>query len=199
MNELAHSAKDLKVQITASALHERIDGSAAMLLAGVLNLALRDLRKACPLGLKKLDSFRAIYVTDSRQIALPAALAEIFKGNQGNAMLKLQVTWDYLNGNLVALELEDGKSADQKSRLPLQVAQKESLELFDLGYFKQEHLREIAAKGAYFVSRYKSKTGLYHGDDAWPFDLVTVLKSLLDKEAEYALLVGGRVHLPLPF
>jgi hypothetical protein len=197
LNELAHSAKDLGLQISGSALHERIDARAALLLAGVLNLALRDLRQTCPLGLKKLESFRAIYVTDSSQIALPSVFAALFKGNQGNAMLKLQVTWDYLHGNLVALDLEDGKSADQKSRLPLQAAQKDCLELFDLGYFKQEHLGEMAAKGAYFVSRYKSKTGLYQEQAALPFDLVRSLKTLLGNEAEYALLVGGRLRLPL--
>lgn len=196
LNRLAHSASDLGLQISASALHERMNSRAVMLLAGVLNRALEDLRRSCPLALQRLKSFQGIYITDSSQIALPAALSELFKGNQGNAMLKMQVTWDYLHGNLAALELVDGKSADQNCRLHLQNAQKGSLQLFDLGYFKQEYLAEIANQEAYFVSRYKAKTGLYKllGES---FDLVAHLKALSGTEADLDLRLGGRVKLAL--
>jgi len=200
LNALAHSAGDLKLEISASALHERMDKSALLLLAGVLNLALEDLRKPCPLPLKKLKEFAGIYITDSSQIALPSALCQIFKGNQGNAMLKLQVSWDYLNGNIAALELEDGKSPDPNCTLHIQTAQKNSLQLFDLGYFKQEYLRDIAAKEAYFVSRYQAQTGLYYQDakgEIQRFDLVACLKRLKTDEAEFSLFLGERVHCPL--
>ncbi len=94
LNELAHAAQDLGLQITGSALQERMDQPALLLLAGVLHLALKQLRKACPLPLNLLAPFGGIYISDSSQIALPQALAALFQGNKGNSMLKLQVVWD---------------------------------------------------------------------------------------------------------
>ncbi len=52
----------------------------------------------------------------------------------------------YLHGNLAALEVQDGKTPDQQSHLHISHAQAGTLQLFDLGYFKQEYLRDIAAK-----------------------------------------------------
>ena len=197
LNELAHAAQDLGLALTGSALHERINSKAVMLLAGILQRALHTLRKACPLPVKKLESFQGIYVTDSSQIALPAGMAKIFAGNQGNAMLKLQVTWDYLNGNLAMLELKDGKSSDQKATWHIQQAARGSLQLFDLGYFKQEYLRDLAQKEVYFVCRYKAKTGLYDWEAQAPFALVAELKNLPKNENDYSLLLGGRTKLGL--
>jgi hypothetical protein len=195
LNQLALSAKDLGLSLSASAIHERMGKEAVMLLASVLRLALEDLRKPCPLPVKALERFSGIYVTDSTQIALSPKLACIFQGNQGNSMLKLQVAWDYLHGNLAALELEAGKSPDQNARLHLSHAYAGSLQLFDLGYFKQEYLAEIDEKGAYFVSRYQAQTALYELESQKRFDLQAWLKSLGEDEAEIELLLGQRVQL----
>ena len=195
LNELAHCAKDLGLHVTGSALQERMGKEAVMLLAGVLKLALEDLRKPCPLPIKLLEQFQGIYITDSSQIALPDALASIFQGNRDNSMVKLQVTWDYLHGHLAALELEDGKSPDQNCRLHVSHAQAGSLQLFDLGYFKQEYLRDIEAQGVYFVSRYQSQTALYTPEGVKAFDLLAWLKTLAHNEAECQVLLGGRTKL----
>ncbi len=197
LNELAQAAKALGVQITGSALHERMDQTAVMLLAGVLTGALQEWRKGCPLPLKLLEEFTGIYITDSSQIALPPALASVFRGNQDNAMLKVQISWDYLHGNLAALELEAGRNPDQKCQLPVSHAEAGSLQLFDLGYFKQEHLRDIAAQGAFFVSRCQTQTALYASEDGRALDIVACLKALPGNEAEFSVLLGGRVKLPV--
>jgi DDE family transposase len=197
LNELAHSAGDIGIRISASALQARLGKEAVMLLAGVLQLALEDLRKPCPLPLKQLEGFQGIYVTDSSQIALPAHLSSLFRGNQANSMVKLQVVWDYLHGHLAAVELEEGRQPDQKCTLQVSHALAGSLQLFDLGYFKQEYLRDIQAQGAYFVSRYQSQTALYAVDEESAFELLKWLKHLQANEAETVLLLGGRVKLPL--
>lgn len=197
LNELAHSAKDLGIKMSASSLHERIKLDAVMLLASVLQLALEDLREPCPLDIEKLSQFEAIYITDSTQIALPSALANIFRGAKSNAIVKLQVTWDYLNGNLAAIEIEDGRSADQKCKLHVNHAHAGTLQLFNLGYFKQEYLRDIDQQGAYFVSRYQSQTGLYQPEDENKFDLLAWLKTLKSNEAEIPILLGMRTKHPL--
>lgn len=195
LNELAHTARDLGLSITGSALQERMGKEAVMLLAGVFQLTLERWRKPCPLPLPLLQTFRGIYITDSSQIALPATLSSIFRGNKSNSMLKLQVTWDYLNGNLAAVELEDGRSPDQKCQLHVSHAQAGTLQLFDLGYFKQEYLRDIHEQDAYFVSRYQAQTALYHAETQDPFDLVAWLKGLKADVADRPVLLGGRVKL----
>lgn len=197
LNELAQGAVDLGLRVTGSALHERMAKKAVMLLAGVLQLTMEELRKPCPLPLTVLQRFSGVYITDSTQIALPAQMASIFRGNKDNSMLKLQVTWDYLSGNLAALELEDGRSPDQKCQLHVSHAQAATLQLFDLGYFKQEYLRDIDDQDAYFVSRYQSQTALYYPETEERFDLLTWLKSLTANQAESQVLLGGRVKLPV--
>ena len=197
LNELAQSAQALGISVSGSALQARLGKEAVMLLAGVLKLALADLRNPCPLPLPHLESFAGIYITDSSQIALPATMASIFRGNQTNSTVKLQVVWDYLQGHLAALELEEGRQPDQTCTLHVSHALAGSLQLFDLGYFKQEYLRDIDAQGAYFVSRYQSQTSLYHAANGQAFDLLTCLTTLKGNEAEIAIRLGGRVKLPL--
>lgn len=197
LNQLAHSACDLGLKVSSAALHARMGPSAVMLLAGVLKLALEAFRKPCPIPLALLRKFRGVYITDSTQIALPDAMASIFRGNQtSNSMLKLQVVWDYLNGNLAAIELEAGRQPDQKCQLPVSHAQAGTLQLFDLGYFKQEYLHAIDQQGAYFVSRYQSQTTLYHLEDEKAFDLSAWLKGRMGNH-EIQLRLGSRVKVPV--
>jgi len=197
LNELAHTAGNWGITITGSALHERIGHTGLMLLAGVLKLALERLHTPAPLSVKQLSQFTGIYITDSTQIALPAHLRDIFRGAKANAMLKLQVVWDYLNGNVMAVELEAGRKPDQKCRLHVTQAQVGSLQLFDLGYFKQENLRDIEQQKAYFVSRYQSQTALYVPDDDQRIELVKWLRTRKCTAVEREVLLGGRVKLPV--
>lgn len=198
LNELAHAARDLGLRVTGSALHERMGQAAVVLLAGVLKRTLEVLQKPCPLPLEVLKKFSGIYITDSTQIALPKQMVSIFRGNKANSMLKLHVTWDYLNGNLAALDLAEGRSPDQKCQLHVSHAHAGTLQLFDLGYFKQEYLRDIDQQAAYFVCRYQSQSALYHPQTEADFDLVVWLKGLKKTPtAECCVLVGGRVKWPL--
>ncbi|HKI70165.1 MAG TPA: IS4 family transposase [Verrucomicrobiae bacterium] len=197
LNELAHMAQALDCQITGSALHERIGSAAVALLAQVMVGCLQQVMAYPRLPLGRLATFSAINVTDSTQIALPLTLRSDFAGNKDNAIVKAQVTLEYLTGQWVACELEAGKTPDQNSDLPLQQAQAGSLNLFDLGYFKQERLHDMAAQGAYFVSRYQSQTNLYEPEMAQPIDLLDWLQSLTVNQAERTLELGARVRLPV--
>jgi hypothetical protein len=197
LNQLAHTAQELGISITSSALHERIGDAGLMLLAGVLKLALQRFHQPCPISANQLNKFKGIYITDSTQIALPAQLKDIFQGSKENAMLKLQVMWDYLHGNVAVMELEAGRKPDQNCRLPVTHAQAGSLQLFDLGYFKQENLRDIGQQKAYFVSRCQSQTALYDPDDDHRIDPVKWLKDRKCTSVERQVLLGGRVKFPV--
>lgn len=197
LNELAQSAQDLRISVTGSAIHERIGAAAIELLGRVLVGALRQVFHAPRLPIKAFETFTAIHVTDSTQVALPKALLPELQGTKDNAMLKLQVTLDYLTGQWVALEMVDGKAADQSSDLPLKHAIAGSLNLFDLGYFKQERFRDIAEQDAYFVSRCQSQTALYEPETGKRINLVKWLQSLEVNEAEREVELGSRVQLPV--
>lgn len=195
LNELAQSAQDLGCSVTGSAINERIGEAAVELLGRVLVSALRHRVQYSRLPITAFEAFTAIHVTDSTQVGLPKALFAEFQGGNGDAKVKLQVTLDYLTGQWVALEMVDGKAADNKSDLPLKQAIAGSLNLFDLGYFKQERLRDIDAQGAYFVSRYQSQTAVYEPETGDKLNLVKWLQGLCVNEAERLVELGSRVQL----
>lgn len=197
LNELAQAARDLGVKVTGSALHERMGPEAVLLLAGVLKRTLEAIPQRCPLPLAVLKRFSRVYIIDSTQIALPETMGSIFRGAQTDSMLKLQVLWDYLNGTLTALEMVEGRCPDQKCQLHVHHAQAGTLHLFDLGYFKQEYLRDIDEQGAYFVSRYQTQTALYQVETKVGVDLVAWLKTVKSHEAECGVLLGRRVQWPV--
>lgn len=197
LNELAQGARNLGVDITGSGINSRLQLPAVLLLAGVLQQSLKTLQTACPLPIAQLAQFEGIYITDSTQIALPQALYGAFRGTKTNAMVKLQVTWDYLHGNLATIELEEGRRPDQRCVLPVSHARPNTLHLFDLGYFNQDNLRDIDQQGAFLVSRYQSQTALYACDTHERLDLVAWLKSVTSDQAQRDILLGGRVKHPL--
>lgn len=172
LNDLAQTAAELGITVSGSAIHERIDSVAVELLGRVLVGALRHVLAEVHVPIATLTTFTAIHVTDSTQVGLPKTLLTEFVGSNQDAKVKLQVTIDYLSGQWVGLEMVNGKSADVKSALVLRQAFAGSLNLFDLGYFKQEHLRDMADQGAYFVCRCQAQVDLYQHQTLMPFDLV---------------------------
>lgn len=197
LNDLAEMAGDLGIKVTGSAINERINQVAVTLLGHILMEAIQASRPYQHLSIDALSSFTAVHVTDSTQISVPKSLEMIFAGGNQNAKMKLQVTIDYLTGQWVALEIELGKAADRASELPVQQAIKGSLNLFDLGYFKQERLLAIVQQDAYFVSRYQSQTALYDLDTSERVDLVAFLQATKASEVDTQIRIGFRTKLPI--
>jgi hypothetical protein len=196
LNELAEMATDLGCAITGSAIHERINTAAVRLLGYVLMAALHERFPVAPSTVAALAGFTAVHVTDSTQISLPQTLRELFAGGNDDAKVKLQVTLEYMSGQLVALEIEPGKAADRASELPVKQALAGSLNLFDLGYFKQERLRDIVQQEAYFVSRYQAQTAVYELVTRERFDLVAYLRQS-GGTVDCWLRLGTRVQVPV--
>ncbi len=197
LNTLAQLAQELGISVTGSAIHERMGEAAVELLGRVLVGALRQGVASRRLPVAAFRVFSAIHVTDSTQVSLPNSLLAEFAGSATDARLKIQVTLDYLTGQWVGAEVVAGKVHDQNSALPRKHAIPGSLNLFDLGYFKQERLRDIAEQEAYFVCRCQSQTALYapHSDDR--IDLVSWLQVLTVNEADWRVDLGSRVRLPI--
>ena len=197
LKDLAEMAQEMGITVTDSAIHERINTKAVELLNHVLYQALHRLPTHAQISVGQLTQFTAIRITDSTQLCLPKSLYDVFAGPKGLAKAKLQVTLDYLSGDWVALEIESAKSPDQNSDLPVLQAIAGSLNLFDLGYFKQERLRDIDALGAFFVSRYQSQTAVYDVETDKPIDLVQLLVAAKTDTVDMPVKLGGRVRLPV--
>jgi hypothetical protein len=197
LNELAEMATDLGCAITGSALHERISTAAVRLLGYVLMAALHQRFQVAPSIVDALADFTAVHVTDSTQISLPQSLREDFAGGNDDAKLKLQVTLEYVSGQLVALEMEPGQATDRASELPVKQAIAGSLNIFDLGYFKQERLRDITQQAAFFVSRYQAQTAVYEIETGERFDLAAYLRAHAGRPVDCWLRLGARVQVPV--
>jgi hypothetical protein len=197
LNTLAQFAQELGITVTGSALHERMGEAAVALLGWVLMAALQQGVQGRRLPIEAFGAFSAIHVTDSTQVNLPPSLLGEYAGSADAARLKLHVTLDYLTGQWVGAEVVAGKVHDQNSDLPRQHAIAGSLNLFDLGYFKPERLRAVAAQEAYFVCRCQSQTALYVPGSDRRVDVRQWLQSLSGDTAERRVDLGARVRLPV--
>lgn len=164
LDTLAQTAGLLGVTITPQGLDERFSLAAAACVYGVLQTAVQQMIAAPPVTLPVLQRFRGVYIQDSTQIALPAELASVWRGNGGKdsgAALKLQVQWEWLSGQLVHLELQAGRAADGSALSQVAPLPAGALRLADLGYFNLDVLAATAAQAAYFLTRLKSGTQLF--------------------------------------
>jgi hypothetical protein len=197
LNSLAQFAQDLGIRVTGAALHERMGGTAVALLGWVLMAALRQRVQSRRLPVEAFGVFSAIHVTDSTQVSLPPSLLGDYAASDKAARLKLQVTLDYLTGQWVGAEVVTATVHDQNSELPCQQAIAGSLNLFDLGYFKQDRLQDMVAQEAYFVCRCQSQTALYVPDTDQQVDIHQWLHALTVDEAERWVDLGSRARLPV--
>jgi hypothetical protein len=69
--------------------------------------------------------------------------------------------------------------------------------LFDLGYFKQEYLRDVDQQQAFFVTRYQTQTALYDPETGEKRVVEEWFCQQNAPEIERPCLMGGRVRLPV--
>jgi len=199
LNELVAVSAELGVAISEPGLQERINRKGVELLARLLKKMLERLQNPVSLPGEVLRQFSAIYVLDSSIVTLPPSMQETFAGfaSPGSeAAVKFQLSYEYLRGNLAALEMETGRTTDQRCTLAVRLAQVGSLHLEDLGYFDQDDLATIDQAGAFFVTRLKYGTHLYRQrHDPTPVDLLSTLRAQTDPRYEQQVYVGARQHL----
>jgi len=188
LNELIQVGRDLGVHISAAALQQRITERTVALLQELAGVALQRLQQPTRLPEAVLKHFSAVNIVDSSLIQLPDHLQAHFRGSRKRrspAEMKVQLSFEYLSGNLNAVELQSGTSPDQCCQLPVAWATPASLTLMDLGYFKKSHLADIDQMGAYFISRLQTQTGLLaQAEDGHYIDLPRFLSSLPGTQGE---------------
>jgi hypothetical protein len=197
LDELAQTAAVVGVGITPQGLAQRFTPAAAACLRGVLEAGLQQLIAAQPAALPLLRRFQGVYLQDSTQIALPAELAGVWRGNGGKdsgAALKLQVQWEWLSGQLTRVDLQNGRAADGAAPAQAAPLPPGALRLADLGYFNLDVLAATATHGAYFLTRLKAGTLLFSAQGE-PWDMVRWLRRQ-PAVVDVAVQVGSRQRLP---
>ena len=201
LSELAQTSIELGVEISGPGLDQRIDKEAVKMLKEVLQESLGRLGGAERLEIGILKKFSKVYLTDSTQMELPAGLAQDFPGSGGDASpaaLKLQVMFEYLSSTFEAIEVGPANQPDQGCRIHLQHSQPDALHLFDLGYFNQGVLAELAKAGAYFITRLQLDTALFSQEQpSLRLELLPLLRNFSGDQLEVPIQLGCKAHLPV--
>ncbi|MBM4341660.1 MAG: IS4 family transposase [Deltaproteobacteria bacterium] len=199
LNDLAETAADLDVAISAQGLDQRINEAAVKLFAALCQESLRWFQQRVPLAVAILRQFTAVEILDSSCIALPATLKETYPGSGGDgpvACLKVQLLLNFLTGELEQVVFQTGCDPDQAYDADLSTLRPGVLRLTDLGYFKLERFQTTAAQQAYFLPRLDLQVGLRDATTTAPVDLLAWLQSETASLSERDLLVGNTHRLP---
>jgi Transposase DDE domain len=167
-----------------------------LLLASLLGSSLR--RDCSP---ERWQHFGRVLLQDSSALALHPALAQYFPacGNQHQrslASLKIQAVFEVGSQRWLHFQLGALTDNDQKaSALILSHLQAGDLIIRDLGYAVFEVWRQIMARGAYFLSRWRTDFRLFEPDTGQPVDLLALLQN--QAQLSRPVLLGVEELLPV--
>jgi hypothetical protein len=199
LNQMVQWSDELGLELTAQGLDKRLNERAVTFLWRLVERAVANLRRQVGVPEAQLEQFKEIAIVDSTQVALPDCLRLEFAGSGGNASyaaLKFQLRFDYLAGHISALQVEAARQSDHGCQLHRQHLTEGSLQLFDLGYFDQSALSEIAQAGAYFICRLHPQVGLYESENTCKsMDIVDWLKQLDADRYEFESYVGSQARV----
>jgi len=196
--QLAQVVADLHTWISPQGLDERINARSVRFLQAVFAKAMQIFRNQIPLELPFLQQFTRILIVDSSIQALPDQMQDTYPGCGGGgapSSLKIQLVFEFLYGNFEQIVLQPGRSADQSYRAYLEFVPAHALILFDLGYYCLETFQTLAARSAYFLSRYLYPTALFTPQGE-PIQLLSSLRATSQPTVEKEVRLGRRHHLP---
>ncbi|OXT14599.1 hypothetical protein B9K06_25530 [Bacillus sp. OG2] len=180
-----------KVSLSTEGLNQRFNKNAV----DMMKVIFRQLftRQFLKNKIPDLDAmgFSRIRILDSSSFELPTMYEDEYLGcTKSKSGVKLQLEYELLTGSFLHLEVQNGRSSDQKyGPTLLKTIKKRDLIIRDLGYFNVEELYQIAQKGAYYLTRLKPPTTLFtkKDEDYIKLDLAEVMDEM--EEGEYRELV----------
>lgn len=191
-------ASDLGCEITKSSFDERLTRRLVLLLHEVLQASIKHRIESPRLPKTKLENFKRVILYDSTRVALSPIFKEVFKDTtKGYSSLKIQLGYDYLRAQFSHLALCSGVAPDQKDEGLLEQAEPQTLICCDLGYFKQEKLRDMDQRGASFIIPLRSQVGVHDCQTNQPVDLASILQGYDGSSYEAVFKIGARVKHPL--
>ena len=149
-----------------------------------------------------LRGFKRVLVQDSTALQLHPALAKYFPGcgNQRQAAtagLKVQAIFDLCSQCWIHFQLSASSANDQQaSPLIMDYLQAGDLVIRDLGYAVLRIWRQIIAREAYFLSRWRNDLGLFDPQTNRPLDLLALVQQH-PQLCSLEVLVGAQERLPL--
>lgn len=169
--------KEQGIKIRKQSLHERFNKHTEAFLKAMSTSFLNHFQTEKLPMLNGLEVFSGLKIIDSSSLSLHSALNNLFKGCGGaasSAALKIQLQFDYLQGQINELTLTSGRDNDQGFDKFFNEIQKGALYLMDLGYFKLGSFKKIIEGDAFFVSRLLTGTKLLTLEEQ-PLDLLGTL------------------------
>ena len=193
---LAAMVQAIEVKISREALHQRFTRQSVQFMQDCLDQAVHQ--KFTPpktLDAVLLRPFQHIWIFDASSWDVDSRLKTVLPGYGGGASdanCKLQVGYEYKQGQLGFFKVRTGKSPDQTYSpvLPGLVA-KGDLVLADLGYFKVTTFRQYHDKNVYFLSRYLVNTTIRQADTVDLVHLGEVLRRFKGNCLELNVLMGS--------
>ena len=163
---LTQSAAACGVVVTPQALDQRFTAAGAACLEQVLAAAVQAVVGAEPVAIPLLQRFTGVYVLDSTSLALPAALAALWPGcgngaQPTTATLKVGVRLELTTGLLAGPTLAAGRTHDRALALATAPLPAGALRLADLGFWKLDDLRNLAAADGYWLSRLQAQVAVF--------------------------------------
>ena len=171
--------KEQKISVTKQGVHARFNAATAHWLQELSSACLNHFKIEKLAAINGLKGFSHINIVDSSTISLPSVFNTLFKGSGGSASdaaMKIQVMFDYLEGQIKAFALTRGCDNDQGFDDYFREVEKDALYLMDLGYFKLSSFKKIIDGSAFFVTRFRTKTTVFTMNNK-PIDLLKTLSN----------------------
>ena len=195
---LCSSLKDQGISIKKQSVHERFNPHTEAFLKALSSSFLNYFKKEKLPLLEGLESFTHVNIIDSSSVSLHNSLSQLFKGSGGvasQAALKIQLMFDFIQGQIKEYTLTSGCQNDQGFDTYFNTVEKGALYLMDLGYFKLHSFKKIIEGNAFFVSRLLTGTKLLTLDKK-PLDLVGTLSAAGPVFCQQ-LLLGAKAKIPV--
>lgn len=158
LDDLAHTAAQLGVEVSPQAIDKRFRAPLRDALRDLLRHALQTVLDTNPRAWPLLRSFTAVQLADSTTIPLAPALAGEYPSGGGSsetpAAMTIHVQWDLTSGRFVAA-LDAARTSDNGSPIADAPVPTGSLVLRDLGYFDLDRFTRFNADGVRWISRAK--------------------------------------------
>ncbi|HAS43877.1 MAG TPA: IS4 family transposase [Microscillaceae bacterium] len=155
------------VQLLRSSLDDRFTPKAVSFMKSCFELILEQFISQITAQLPFSLGLRGLILTDSVVFRLADQLSDIYPGTQGRskskAAAKLHYSFDLLSSKAPQITITSSTDNDVNhwKRVSFEPGY---MYLQDLGYFSTNAYKTLDQAGAYFLSRYKTGTGLYNQD-----------------------------------
>jgi len=198
LEDLTQTAADLGVMISPQGLEKRFAQEACDFLKLMLEDTVGTLISADPVSVDIFQRFAGVYIKDGSIVSLPDALHGTWQGCGGRVMkntkasVKIHLQVNMNTGELNGPHLYAGRTQDKSTHVAYAPAG--SLEIFDLGYFSLNVMKDMGEQGVFWLSRIHTQCDIYHEGDRW--DLVDYLERHCAHELDTPILLGVRAKVP---